>query len=300
MQRIVPHLWYDDDAEAAVDRYVSLIPGSGKGAVVRYPEAGSEVHGREPGSVMSVEFNLGDTALMAINGGPHFRFTPAISLFAVLEDEAEVDRLWEGLADGGSVTMPLDRYDWAPKYGWLADRWGLNWQIALGEHAGTGRTVTPALTFVGGAAGQAEAAIRLYASVFPDSEIGELYRHEGSGPDAAGTLMYGQVRLFGETLIAMDSADERHDFGFNEAVSLLVLCEDQAEIDRYWSALSAVPAAEQCGWLKDRFGVSWQIAPRRLGEMMTSGDRERVERVTAAFMAMKKLELPELERAFAA
>ena len=260
MQKIVPHLWYDSDAETAARRYAELIPGSALGAIVRYPEAGREIHGREPGSVMTVEFRLGDTELMALNGGPHFRFTPAISLFVVLEDAAAVDRLWEGLADGGTVMMPLDKYDWSESYGWLADRWGLNWQIALGKHADVGRTVTPSLLFGGDAAGQAEAAIEHYTSVFPGATVDGIMRHDGSGKDAAGTVMHAQFRIDGQALMAMDSAEA--DAAFNEAVSLLVNCEDQAEIDRLWSALSAVPEAEACGWLKDRFGVSWQIAPR--------------------------------------
>jgi predicted 3-demethylubiquinone-9 3-methyltransferase (glyoxalase superfamily) len=300
MQKILPHLWFDDAAEAAITRYVSLIPGSAKGTVARYPEAGSEIHGRAPGSVMTVESSLGGTAVVALNGGPHFRFTPAISLFVVLQDEAAVDRFWEGLVDGGSVLMPLDKYDWSPKYGWLSDRWGLNWQVTLGNKVDIGRTVAPSLLFTGAVTGQAEAAMSFYTTLFDGSSVDEVYRYDGSGPDQAGTVMYGQFRLAGETLLAMDSAAPQHDFAFNEAVSLMALCEDQAEIDRLWSALSAVPASEQCGWLKDRFGVSWQIVPRMLGEMMTGGNRDQVERVTAAFMAMKKLDLPELRRAFAA
>ena len=298
MQKIVPHLWYDSDAETAARRYAGLIPGSEVGTVVRYPEAGREIHGREPGSVMTVEFRLGDTEVVALNGGPLFKFTPAISLFVVLEDAAAVDRLWEGLIDGGSALMPLEKYEWSERYGWLADRWGLTWQIALGKHADTGRTVTPALLFGGKAAGQAEAAMELYTSLFPGATVDGILRHDGSGKDAAGTVKHAQFRIDGQALMVMDSA-EPHAFTFNEAVSLLVNCADQAEIDRLWSALSAVPEAEACGWLKDRFGVSWQITPAALGPMMTSGDRAAIERVTAAFMGMKKLDLATLERAYA-
>jgi predicted 3-demethylubiquinone-9 3-methyltransferase (glyoxalase superfamily) len=297
MQKIVPHLWYDSDAETAVRRYVELIPGSAIGSIVRYPEAGKEVHGRAPGSVMFLSFRLGDTEVVALNGGPLFRFTPALSLFVVLEDRAAVDRLWEGLAEGAKVMMPLDNYDWSERYGWLADRWGLNWQVYLGKHADVGRTVTPSLLFTGAAAGNAEAAINFYASVFPGSAIEGIHRYDGSGKDAAGTVMHGQFRIDGQALMAMDSVET--EGGFTEALSLLVNCVDQTEIDRLWSALSALPEAEACGWLKDRFGVSWQIAPRRLGAMMSSGDRAAVERVTAAFMPMKKLDLAALERAYA-
>lgn len=296
MQRLLSHLWYDDDAEAAVGRYVELIPGSRIDAITRFPRAGHEVHGRPEGSVMNVAFRLGDTDLVALNGGPHFRFTPAISLFVTLETEAEVDRLWDGLADGGSVLMPLDAYDWSRRYGWVADRWGLTWQVCLGSHADVGRTVSPCLMFTDARAGQAGAALDAYTALFPDARIDGILRDDGAAD--AGLVKHAQARLGGATVMVMDSPDG-HGFGFNEAVSLMVLCEDQAEIDRLWSALSAVPEAEACGWLKDRFGVSWQIVPRALGAMMTAGDRDQVERVTAAFMAMKKLDLPALERACA-
>jgi predicted 3-demethylubiquinone-9 3-methyltransferase (glyoxalase superfamily) len=95
----------------------------------------------------------------------------------------------------------------------------------------------------------------------------------------------------------MDSA-HKHDFAFNEAVSLLVQCDSQAEIDDYWGKLSAVPEAEQCGWLKDKYGVSWQIAPTAMEEMMSQGTPEQIERVTQAFLPMKKFDLAKLQAAY--
>ncbi len=296
MQKIVPCLWYDGDGETAARRYAELIPGSEVGNVTHYPDSGQELHGQKPRSVMTVSVRLGDTEVMMLNGGPSFKFTPAVSLFAMLEDRAAVDRLWEGLADGGEVVMPLDSYDWSERYGWVADRWGLNWQVALGKHADVGRTVTPSLLFAGDAAGKAEAAIDHYVSVFGGRLVG-IHRYDGSGRDAAGTVMHAQFRIDGQAVMAMDSAET--DGAFNEALSLMVNCEDQAEIDRLWTALSAVPASEACGWVKDRFGVSWQIVPRALWGMMASGDRGARERMFAAVWSMKKLDLAAIERAFA-
>lgn len=299
MQKIVPCLWYDEDAEDALRRYAELIPGSSIGAVARYGKAGHDIHGRQEGSVMTVEADLGGTRVVGLNGGPHFRFTPAISLFVTLEDAAAVDRLWEGLLDGGEVMMPLQAYDWSPRYGWLADRWGLTWQIALGRTADSGRTVVPSLLFTGEQYGRAEEAMTYWMSLFDGSGIDGVLRHDGSSPtDRAGAVMHAQFRLAGETFMAMDSGHP-HGFGFNEAFSLMIYCRDQAEIDHFW-AMSAVPAAEQCGWLKDRFGVSWQVVPETMDVMMTDPDRARVDRVTEAFLAMKKFDLAALERAYAA
>jgi predicted 3-demethylubiquinone-9 3-methyltransferase (glyoxalase superfamily) len=153
--------------------------------------------------------------------------------------------------------------------------------------------------FTGEQAGRAEEAMAHYTAVFPEAAIQGVHRYDGSGADAEGTVMHAQFTLCGETFMAMDSALE-HGFGFSTANSHLVLCRDQAEIDHYWRALSAVPEAEQCGWLADRYGVSWQVAPARMIEMMTDPDPARVARVTDAFMAMKKLDLATLERAYAA
>jgi predicted 3-demethylubiquinone-9 3-methyltransferase (glyoxalase superfamily) len=97
----------------------------------------------------------------------------------------------------------------------------------------------------------------------------------------------------------MDSA-QAHDFTFNEAISLMVNCNNQEEIDYYWGKLSAVPESEQCGWLKDSYGVSWQVVPAGLDDMLQNGTREQVDRVTEAFLQMKKFDLAELERAYAA
>jgi predicted 3-demethylubiquinone-9 3-methyltransferase (glyoxalase superfamily) len=295
MQKIVPCLWYDGDGEEAARRYAELIPGSEVRTLTRYPDGGQELHGRKPGSVMTVEVRLGDTEVLMLNGGPLFKFTPAISLFVVLEDRAAVDRLWEGLADGGKVMMPLDKYDWSERYGWVADRWGLNWQVALGRHADVGRTVTPSLLFAGDSVGRAGPAVEFYTSVF-GATVDGIHRYDGSGKDAAGTVMHAQFRIDGQAVMAMDSAEA--DAAFNEAVSLMVSCEDQAEIDRLWTALSAVPDAEACGWVKDRFGVSWQIVPRALWAMMASGDKPARERMFAAVWGMKKLDLAAIERAF--
>jgi predicted 3-demethylubiquinone-9 3-methyltransferase (glyoxalase superfamily) len=301
MQRIVPNLWYDNAAEEAAALYTSLIPGSAVGALTRYGRAGQEIHGQADGSTMTVEFNLAGTEVLALNGGPLFRFTPAISFFVTLPDRGDVDRVWDGLAEGGEVLMPIDAYPWAPRYGWVADRWGLTWQVMQGDPAASGRSVGASLMFVGDQAGRAEEAMAFWTGLLPGSEIEGVLRWDGvESPDAAGTVKHAQFRLAGETFMVMDSAMEAHRFGFNEAFSLAVLCENQAEIDRLWSALSAVPGAEACGWLKDRFGVSWQIVPRGSARMLSGPDRAAADRVMAAFLEMKKVDIARLEAAFAA
>lgn len=299
MQKIIPHIWYASEAEEAARLYAGLVPGSQLGRTTRYGKAGFEHHGQPEGAVMTVEFSLGGFEMVGLNAGPIFRPSPAVSYFVTLGTDAEVDRFWAAMSDGGETLMALDAYPWAAKYGWLNDRFGVSWQVAQGKRSDVGQTVAPALMFTGARAGQAEAAMEFYVSLFPGSSIDGVLRHDGSGDDPKGTVQHAQFRLGGETFMAMDSAGP-HAFTFTEANSHLILCEDQAEIDHYWNAMSAEPQAEACGWLRDRFGVSWQVAPAKMMAMMTDPDPKRVARVTEAFMGMKKLDIAALEAARAA
>ena len=294
-QKIIPSLWFDREAEEAALFYTSLFKNSQIRETARYTEAGQEVHRQQPGSVMTVDFELDGYAFTALNGGPAFKFNPSISFFANRRTTEEVDNLWKELGEGGSVLMPLQSYPFSERYGWLQDRYGLSWQISLAE--GWTASIIPSLMFVGDRAGQAEEAIDLYTSVFSDSKVGDLFRYSvGQEPDKEGTVAYGPFALAGQDFAAMDSA-QAHDFSFNEAVSFVVNCEDQGELDYFWDALSAVPESEQCGWLKDRYGVSWQIVPTVLYELMSDPDREKSDRVTEAMLKMKKLDVAQLKAA---
>jgi predicted 3-demethylubiquinone-9 3-methyltransferase (glyoxalase superfamily) len=195
--------------------------------------------------------------------------------------------------------MPLDRYPFSEHYGWVQDKYGLSWQLILSDPEGEERPfIVPSLMFVGDVASRAEEAINHYLSVFKNSKLGTIMRYgAGQEPDKEGTVMFADFVLEGQWFAATDSARE-HNFAFNEAISFLVGCDSQEEIDYYWERLSAVPEAEQCGWLKDKFGVSWQISPAPLREMLTKGTREQIDRVTQAFLPMKKFEIAELQKAY--
>jgi predicted 3-demethylubiquinone-9 3-methyltransferase (glyoxalase superfamily) len=146
---------------------------------------------------------------------------------------------------------------------------------------------------------QAEEAIHFYASVFHDSHIGDILRYgKGEQPDKEGTIRHAAFALENQGFAAMDSALQ-HNFMFNEAISFMVQCANQQEIDYYWGKLTADGGQESmCGWLKDRFGVSWQVTPPGLAEMLRDPDKEKVQRVTNAFLKMKKFDMEELKKAF--
>jgi predicted 3-demethylubiquinone-9 3-methyltransferase (glyoxalase superfamily) len=194
--------------------------------------------------------------------------------------------------------MELGAYPFSERYGWLQDKYGLSWQINFVSGASPREKITPALLFVGSVCGKAEEAVKDWTSIFPQSNAATIL-HYGNGelPDKEGTLKYATFSLFGQEFGAMDSAHD-HRFMFNEAISFIVNCETQDEVDYYWNKLSAVPEAEVCGWLKDKYGVSWQIIPTRMAEMLQSGDREKIDRVTQAFLPMKKLDIAKLEEAY--
>ena len=300
MQKITPNLWFDSQAEEAARFYASLFENSRIGNISRYGKAGFEVHGQPEGKVMTVEFVLEGQKFVALNGGPAFKFTPAVSFLIACRTKEEVDALWGPLSEGGSALMELGEYPFSEWYGWTRDRYGLSWQVmAMGDRPMT-QKITPTLMFVGDVCGRAEEAIRFYASLFAGSKIGEILRYEkNEEPDPEGTIKHIGFTLEGQEFAAMDSAYP-HAFTLNEAISFLVGCEDQREVDRFWDKLGegGNPNAQQCGWLKDKFGVSWQIVPNILDEMMRDPDPKKVERVTNAFLKMKKLDIAELKRAF--
>lgn len=299
MQKIHPHLWFDDQAEEAVNLYVSLFKDSKIGRTTRYGKAGFDIHGQQEGKLMTVEFVLAGQDFMALNAGPMFKFTPAISFLIACESKAEVDAIWEKLSAGGKTLMELDAYPFSERYGWTQDRYGLSWQVMYMGDRPIRQKITPTLMFVGDVCGKADQAMEEYTAIFRGAKIDGVLRYaENEDPDKAGTVKHAEFTLLGQVFAAMDSA-RVHEFTFTEAISFMVQCETQEEIDYYWDRLTqgGDPAAQQCGWLKDRYGVSWQITPVILGEMMHDPDKQKVERVTEAFLKMKKFNIQELVRA---
>ncbi len=290
MTKIVPHLWYDDNAREAAEFYMSLFDGSR--LVYR-----TVVEDTPSGDAEFLSFELAGQPFYAISAGPYFKHNPSISLMVSCSSADEVDKLYHALSEGGEILMPLGEYPFSPRYGWVQDRFGLTWQL-IQTDVPAPQKITPNLLFSGSVCGKAEEAINFYAQVFGDSGV-DFVSHYAPGEAATdkARVNYAAFHLENVHFTAMDH-HSGGDEPFNEAFSLLVNCADQAEIDRLWDALSAVPEAEQCGWIKDKYGLAWQISLASMDEMYKSGSREAMRRVTAAFMPMKKLDSDALERAF--
>ena len=302
MKPITPHLWFDTQAREAADFYTSAFPKSRIVHASTLPETPTP-----SGDTEVVSFELWGHPFMAISAGPEFKINPSISFLVNFDPAREgdarkhLDAVWAKLSPGGKVRMPLDRYPFSEHYGWVEDRYGVSWQLMLTDPKGEKRpTILPVLMFTGGIAGRAEEATDSYISIFKDARRGMMARYgKGQEPEKEGSVMFTDFALAGQWFAAMDSAREHH-FHFNEAVSLLLPCETQREIDTYWDKLSAGPGAEiqPCGWLKDRYGVSWQVASVQLLEMLAAGTPEQVKAVMQVFMKMKKIEIEPLEEAF--
>lgn len=298
-QRITPHLWFDKEAKEAAAFYVSAFGGDS--AVT----STTPLTDTPSGDVDVVTFRLLGYDFMAISAGPMFKVNPSISFMVNFDPsqrsdaKAALDALWEKLTDGGTIFMPLDKYFFSERYGWVQDRYGVSWQLILTNPEGELRpNIIPTLMFTEGVCGKAEEAMKFYTSVFENSREGMVARYgPDMMPDREGTVMFEDFMLFDQWFAAMDSARTPNAV-FNEAISLLVNCDTQEEIDYYWEKLSAVPEAEQCGWLKDKYGLSWQIAPTVMGELMINGTAVQRERLTQAFLKMKKFDIAALERAY--
>lgn len=313
-QRIVPNIWISRVAEEAGRFYARALPDTTTTVESRYPEEGL-LDFQEPlaGEPLTVCVDVAGTHLTLINAGDEFRPSPAISFMLNFDPTAfpstdeggagtppggtpaatdaarqALDATWEALADGGEVRMELGEYPFAARYGWVEDRFGVNWQLMLTDPSGEPRPfVVPALMFGGEVQDRAGEAMDFYVSLFADTPGGTAVGNRfpygvPTGPASAEALAYGEFRIGDQWFMVSDFGAD-HAFAFTPGVSLEVACPDQVEIDRVWEALSAVPEAEQCGWLVDPFGVSWQVVPEDMAELM--GRPHAFEHM----LAMKKL-----------
>ncbi len=290
MQKIIPHLWYDKEAKEAALFYTGIFDDS------KILDT-AVIEGTPSGDAEMVSFQLEGQQFAAISAGPFFQFNPSISFMVSCSTAEEVDAKYKVLSEGGFEFMPLGEYPFSKRYAWIQDRYGLSWQLMLVDGAAGGQKITIDFLFSNGECGKAEEAVTYYTGLFENSKINMISRYgEGEAHDPRAKVNYVGFELEGMPFVAMDHGYGA-DFTFNEAFSLIVNCKDQGEIDYYWDKLSAVPEAEQCGWLKDRFGVSWQIVPDFMDEVMYHGSAEEKQRVTEAFLKMKKFDLKTLEQA---
>ncbi|HQY52126.1 MAG TPA: VOC family protein [Ignavibacteria bacterium] len=269
--QIYPCLWFDGLGKEASEFYCNLFKDSKITA--------------DFGPV--VTFELSGEKFMTLDGGPKFKINPSISFFILCESVEEIDLHWEKLSDDGKVFMPLDKYDWSERYGWIQDKYGVSWQLMLGKYEDVGQKFTPSMLFSGDQLGKADEAIHFYTSVFKDSSITGIMKYSEGEDQKEGLVKHAQFSLNGKVFMMMES--EGHEFSMNEAVSIVVSCKDQKEIDYYWDKLTDGGEESMCGWLKDKYGVSWQIVPDNIAELLS--DPEKAGRVMQEVLKMRKLDM---------
>lgn len=281
---IFPCLWYDQDAGDSARFYCDVFSGTLTA---------------ETPVVLNIE--LFGQKLMLLNAGPQFTKNPSVSFTVFCDSEEEIIRYWERLSENGKVMMPLGSYPWSKKFGWVQDRFGVSWQLVLDRKISE-QKIMPTLMFIHQNTGKAYEAMKLYTHTFPDSEIKQIQRYSDSDEihdsEPAGNISRGHFTISGYSFLCTENSYD-HQFDFNEAISVVVMTDNQEQTDRYWDALVADGGRESmCGWLKDRYGLSWQIVPKKLIELMNDQDPAKAHNVVQAMFQMRKIIIEDLEKAY--
>ncbi len=278
---IFPCLWCNGDAKEAAEFYCQVF--GGKITV---------------GTPVVINIELFGQKLMLLNAGPQFEKNPSISFLINCASEEDVQHYWDMLSEGGMALMELDSYPWSKKYGWIKDKYGATWQLYFGEMQD--QKMVPTLMFMHKNNGKAMEAMEFYTSTFPDSKIEGVLKYKDGGENGENpeNVQHAQFVINNYMLSCMDSSFD-HKFDFNEGISLVTMTNDQKETDHLWNTLISGGGRESmCGWLKDQYGVSWQIVPKRLIELMNDSNPEKSQKVVQAMLKMQKIVIADLEAAY--
>ena len=296
MLPITPNLWFDKNAEEAVNFYTSLFPDSKIGSTSRFGKEGFEHHHMPEGTVMTMSFELSGQKFLALNGGPVFKFNESVSFFVYCKSDSEIENLYTKLSEDGNVNLPLDKYDWSEKYAWVKDKFGVSWQLDI-DKINSPQKIVPSLLFVNNKFLKVKEAVNHYLNIFPDSK--KIF--EVPNPKIENipiqTLAFAQISLSGNLFNTISGQGE-HNFDFNEAVSFIINCDSQEEVDYFWNKLTDEGEESMCGWLKDKFGVSWQVIPTEMFKYIGGSDKVKSSRAMNAMFQMKKLDLDILKKAY--
>ena len=278
-ENITPCLWYNGQAQEAAALYCSVFTDA-------------KITAQSP---IVTAINVSGHSITLLDGGPMYKPNPSISFFYICEKEDELNKIWNAFSKEGTVLMPLDKYPWSEKYGWINDKFGISWQIALGNLNDVGQKITPCLMLTDKQYGRADEAIAHYSSIFKNVKVDGILRYGANElPDQEGKVKHAQFALDDQKFMIMESAAP-HNFTFTEGISLTIHCDTQKEIDYYWEKLTESGAESMCGWLKDKFGVSWQIIPTVLNKIMS--DPAKAGKAAQAFMSMRKLNIEQIVQA---
>jgi predicted 3-demethylubiquinone-9 3-methyltransferase (glyoxalase superfamily) len=270
---IYPCLWFDNNAREAAGYYKDVF---------------EDVNILSENQLVLM-FEIYGVKFMGLKGGEMFRPNPAVSYFVYCGgDDAKIERLYASLSKGGRVMMPLEKYDWSAKYAWVEDRFGISWQLDI-DAINNPQKIVPALLFANDKRAMVGEALSYYTSIFDDSRhiISFPIPSGSSMPD--GALMFTQFRLKDLIFNALSGGEPVHEFDFCEGNSFVIECETQKEIDHYWSRFAEEGMESMCGWVRDKYGVWWQVIPSMLESLIVNSGKG--QQVGQALRQMKKIEL---------
>jgi predicted 3-demethylubiquinone-9 3-methyltransferase (glyoxalase superfamily) len=277
-EKITPCLWFNGQAGDAAAVYCAAFKAS-------------KVTSKSP-FVTGIE--IAGQHLTLLDGGPKYKPNASISFYVGCETEEEFDLAWNSLTKGGTIVSKPEKTAWSDKYGWVTDAFSVSWQLAIQKKSDISQKITPYLMFSGDRYGSAESAIRHYEEVFRSASADGVVRYgAGDAPDHEGFIRHAEIELMNQKFMMSEVASA--DIPFTEGISLTIHCENQEEVDYYWNKLTEGGQESMCGWLRDRFGVSWQIVPTILTRIMS--DPVKAGKAAQAFMSMRKLDIEQIVQA---
>ncbi len=292
MQKITPFLWFEKNMKEITDFYISVFPGT-------KIKSNGEIDNTPSGTVQTASLEIFGMNFNLMTAGPYLPFNPTVSFIISCENPKEADTLWSKLSGTGKILMELSAYPFAEKYGWVQDKYGVSWQIMFSSTMKSAQKILPTLMFAGDVCGRAEEATTFYTSVFHNSAIDYSLKYDGSEPvdDKRAKIKHAGITIENLHISLMDSS-KKSPLSFQQAVSFVISCDTQEEVDYYWEKLTAGGKEVQCGWLNDKFGLPWQVVPAAMDRMMNEGSKEQIARVTEAFLKMTKFDIKKLEEAY--
>lgn len=277
IKQLYPCIWFDNNAKIAADFYCSIFR---EGCILQETS-------------ITVSFKIAGTQFLGINGGQRYAPNPAISYFVYCGGESEIERLYMELSKDGKIMMPLGKYDWTEKYAWVEDRFGVSWQLDV-DPINSAQGIVPCLFFGNEKYMMVKPAIEQYTQIFDDSRVLMEMGYPSGTEMPADALLFAQFKLDGFIFNAV-SSPQKHEFDFSPGNSFVIVCYTQAQIEYYWEKLGEEGRFDECGWLTDRYGVSWQIIPAILPSLMT--DSRIAEHVMNTLLQMQRLDILPLLKA---
>lgn len=283
MHKITPYIRCTDNAQQVAEYYTTIFPDA-------------KIHEVNP---IVTGFEIFGQSMGTINGGenPDGKVNPSISFSLWINDKELTKQIRDKLMDGWKVLMEYAAYPRSEAYGRCSDKYGVSRQVMYSDTTPENKLI-PSMMFIGENTGKAQEAMNFYTSLFPASKIGNIHRYGPDAPDKAEHIAHAEFTLVNQLFIAMDSWLD-HKFNFNDGISLSVSCKDQTEVDYYRNAFTADGGSEvQCGWCKDKYGVSRQIVPVDIDKLLFNADHVKANKAMQAMLQMKKLDIAKIEEAF--